>query len=46
MGFVAIVAGSIAIAFVALLFSPEAREQRAMADLQEAEGELVQGENQ
>jgi hypothetical protein len=34
-GFVAIVAGSIAIAFIAVYFSPESRYQRATANLQE-----------
>ncbi|MBL7045183.1 MAG: hypothetical protein ISR98_01105 [Parcubacteria group bacterium] len=35
IGFVAIVAGSIAIAFIAVYFSPEARFEREMASLQE-----------
>ena len=41
--FAAIVAGSIAIAYTAVFFSPESLQQRATADLQEQE---VQNINQ
>ncbi|MEK7589692.1 MAG: hypothetical protein AAB475_00350 [Patescibacteria group bacterium] len=34
IGFMAIVVGSVAIAFIAVYFSPESRYERAMEDLQ------------
>lgn len=43
-GFVAIIAGSMAIAFIAIFFSPEARQERVEASLQVQEE--VRNENQ
>jgi hypothetical protein len=45
-GFAAIVVGSIAIAFIAVYFSPESRQERAAVDQDAQEEELVSGENQ
>lgn len=44
-GFLAIVAGSVAIAYIAVYFSSEARMERDMAGLEEQQGEVIQNEN-
>jgi hypothetical protein len=44
LGFAAIVAGSITIAFIAVYFSLESREERMLVD-QKAQGELIQDED-